>query len=340
MTVSFYLFSSFAKKNYIYLKSPGMKILRVLPIVILLVWSAGVYAQTTNSCGFIIPKKSMIRSSFKSVYEAADIVKNMLDSIKWKENFTLQEQNGINNAYATIIRNKRWIVYDNHFLENLDAHAATKWASISVLAHEMGHHYYNHVVSGKGSTIPTEIEADAFSGYVMNKQGATLAQSIAAMQAIASDKASATHPAKKDRIASITRGWNMGNNEKGNNSGGNTGGGNTGGGNTGTGNTGGNTGGGNTGTNTDPATDPSWIALGMQSNKTETVYLSDDGRNYQPAQIKAGELFVFKFEIYNYGWLRLPYYNGQRVFKLMHGRDYNIIWNRRTKNWTVVQVPE
>jgi Peptidase family M48 len=320
-----------------------MKFLRILPIVIFLGFSAGSYSQTVNNCGFIIPKKSLIRSNFKSVYEAADIVQNMLDSIKWKENFTLQEQNGINNAYATVIRNKRWIVYDNTFLENLDSYAATKWASISVLAHEMGHHYYNHVVSGRGSTVPTEIEADNFSGYVMNKQGATLAQSIAAMQTIASDKASATHPAKKDRIASITKGWNMANNEKNNT--GNTGGGNTGG---NTGGTGGNTGGGNTGggntgnggTNTDPATDPSWIALGMQSNRTETVYLSDDGKTYQPAQIKPGESFVFKFEIYNYGWLRLPYYNGQRVFKLMHGRDYNIIWNRRTKNWTVVEVPE
>jgi hypothetical protein len=317
-----------------------MKIFRLVAIVIVMGFSGGLYAQTVNNCGFIIPKKSALRSNFKSVYEAADIVKSMLDSIKWKQNFTLQEQNGINNAYATIIRNKRWIVYDNAFLENIDAYAATKWASISVLAHEMGHHYYDHVVSGQGSTIPTEIEADAFSGYVMNRQGATLAQSIAAMQTIATDKASATHPAKKDRITAITRGWNMAEKEKGNT--GNTGGGNTGGGTTGGGNTGGNTGntgGGNTG-NTDPATDPSWIALSIQSTKAETVYLSDDGKNYQVAQLKPGEPFVLKFEIYNYGWLRLPYYNGQRVFKLMHGKDYNILWNRRTKNWTVVEVPE
>ncbi|WP_462254769.1 M48 family metalloprotease [Ferruginibacter sp.] len=278
-------------------------------------------AQQVNSCGFKIPPKSLI-TKFQSVYEARDIVKNMLDTIKWKENFSLREQNGINNAYATILQNKRWIIYDNDFLENIDTYAATKWASISVLAHEMGHHYYNHVVSGRGSTIPTEIEADGFSGYMMNKLGATLAQSIAAMKSIATDKASSTHPAKADRIASITKGWNVALNETKNT--GTTGGGNT----------------GNTGTNTDPSTDPSWIALSFNSTKTETVYLSDDGKNYQPAQIKPGEPFVFKFEVYNYGWLKLPYYNGARVFKLTHGKDYTIIWNRRTKNWTVVEVPE
>jgi hypothetical protein len=290
-------------------------------------------AQQVNNCGFKIPPKSLI-AKFQSVYEARDIVKNMLDTIKWKENFSLREQNGINNAYATILQNKRWIIYDNDFLENIDTYAATKWASISVLAHEMGHHYYNHVVSGRGSTIPTEIEADGFSGYMMNKLGATLAQSIAAMKTIATDKASSTHPAKADRVASITKGWNAALNETKNT------GGTTGGGNTGNTNTGGNTGNTGNNTNTDPATDPSWIALNFQSTKTETVYLSDDGKNYQPAQIKPGEPFVFKFEIYNYGWLKLPYYNGARVFKLMHGKDYTIIWNRRTKNWTVVEVPE
>ena len=297
-----------------------MKYFKNLVVLLCLVTTTTTQAQQVNNCGFKIPPKSLI-AKFQSIYEARDIVKNMLDTIKWKENFTLKEQNGINNAYATILQNKRWIIYDNDFLENIDSYAATKWASVSVLAHEMGHHYYNHVVSGKGSTIPTEIEADGFSGYMMNKLGATLNQSVAAMKTIATDKASSTHPAKADRIASITKGWNMALNETKN---------------IGTSGTGGNTG----NTNTDPATDPSWIALSFQSAKTETVYLSDDGKTYMPAQIKTGEPFVFKFELYNYGWLKLPYFNGSRVFKLMHSKDYTIIWNRRTKNWTVVEVPE
>lgn len=319
-----------------------MRYLKFALLLFLAASGAAVSAQKVNSCGFKIPPKSLV-TKFQSVYEARDIVKGMLDSIKWKENFTLREQNGINNAYATIIQNKRWIVYDNDFLENLDSYAATKWASISVLAHEMGHHYYNHVVGTQGSTIPKEIEADAFSGYMMQKLGATLDQSVAAMKTIATDQASSTHPAKADRVASITKGWNKAKAESTSataGTGGNTGGGvTTGGGNTNTGGGTTNTGG-NPKTNTDPATDPSWIALTVQSNKTETLYLSDDGKNYQPAEIKAGEAFVFKFEIYNYGWLRLPYYNGYRTYKLQHGKDYSVLWNRRSKNWTVVEIPD
>jgi hypothetical protein len=293
--------------------------------------------KRVTPCGYIIPPKSL-KNSFQSVYEAKTVVKAMLDTIQWKENFNLKEQNGIQNAYATISNGQRWIVYDNNFLEDIDAYSKTKWASISIMAHEMGHHYYNHVVSGQGSTVPSEIEADAFSGYIMQKEGATLEQALAAMKAIGTEKETATHPAKADRLTAITRGWNAAkatatptNANKG----------------TGTTPT-------QTPTQQNPNTsngsgsapqtnsdnDPSWIALYIQSNKDEVVQLSDDGKKYQDAPIKAGQPFVFKFDVYEYGWLRLPYYNGFRSFKLLHGKDYSILYNRRNKNWTVVQIPD
>ncbi len=313
--------------------------------LIILLFASAIIADAqlkVNGCGFKVPPRSLLRNNFQSVYEAKQILQNMLDTIKWKENFSVKEQNGIRNAYATIINKVRWIIYDNNFLEDIDAYAATKWASVSVLAHEMGHHYYNHTVSGTGSTPPKEIEADALSGYVMQKMGATLNESVAAISTISSDKASATHPAKKDRVAAITRGWNTAKTEAGGNAGTPVGGGtNTGGsgGNTGGGNTGGNTGGNQGTNNTPPLDDPSWISLTIQSTKDEQVQLSDDGKTYQPAPIKAGEAFVFRFEIYQHGWLRLPYFNGYRTYKLLHGKDYSILYNRRTKNWTVVEVP-
>jgi hypothetical protein len=265
--------------------------------------------QRVTPCGYIIPPRTL-KNSFQSVYEAKQIVNNMLDSIQWKENFNLREQNGIQNAYAK-----------------------TKWASMSIMAHEMGHHYYNHVVSAQGSTVPREIEADAFSGYIMQKMGATLEQALAAMKAIGTDKQTSTHPAKSDRLTAITRGWNTA--KQSNSSPANA--------NAGTNTTPPNNGNTNTGsssTQTNPQTDPSWIALTIQSSNDETVQLSDDGKNFQAATIKAGQPFILKFEIYQWGWLRLPYYNGYRSFKLLHGKDYTILYNRRSKNWTVVEVPE
>ena len=279
------------------------------------------HAQRVNQCGIIIPPKSA-QSDFSSVYEAKGYVNTMLDSINWKENFTLREQNGINNAYATIISNRRYIVYDNNFLENLDDYAGTRWASISVLAHEMGHHYRNHVVDSRGSTPPKELEADYFSGYVMEKLGATLEEAKVAMNRIASPSASSTHPAKADRLNAIERGWNYARGV----------------------------------TNTSPSDNPppapqpqqnpppstndaSWIYLSLYGNSDMSVYLSDDGKNFQEVPLKTTQPFVFKFEIYNYGWLRFGNRSGTKTYRLLHGKDYAIVWSRRTNNWTVVEVP-
>ncbi|RYZ62391.1 MAG: hypothetical protein EOO14_02415 [Chitinophagaceae bacterium] len=275
--------------------------------------------QRVNQCGIIIPPKSA-RSNFSSVYEAGDYIRTMLGHINWQENFQIQEQNGINNAYAAIIRNQRYIVYDNDFLENLDAYAGTKWASISVLAHEMGHHYRNHVVDRQGSTPPKELEADYFSGFVMAKMGASLAEARAAMEKIAATRGSASHPARADRLAAIAQGWNGA-----------------------TGSTG------NPPAPNNPTTpqqqapptgvDATWIYLSLYSNNNMTVYLSDDGRKYSEAPLKVGEPFVFKFEVYNYGWLRFGNDSRARTFRLQHGKDYAVVWSRRSNAWTVVEVP-
>lgn len=277
-------------------------------------------AQKVNQCGIIIPPKST-KSTFNSVYEARDYLNTMLDTIHWQENFTIQEQNGINNAYATIVRNKRYIIYDNDFLENLDNYAGTKWASISVLAHEMGHHYKNHLVDQGGSTPPKEIEADYFSGYVMAKMGASFNEAKAAMEKIAATRGSATHPAKADRLRSIGNGWNY---AQGLN-------------------------------NTSPAggpqlpqpqqnptasnNDPSWIHLSMYGNEDMSVYLSDDGKKYAAAPVKTSEPFVFKFDVYNYGWLRFSNNSSAKTYRLNHGKDYAIIFSRRSNAWVVVEVP-
>jgi hypothetical protein len=275
-------------------------------------------AQKVNQCGIIIPPE-MPASDFSSVYEAGQYVHVMLDSINWRENFRLREQYGINNAYATIIRNLRYIVYDNNFLENLDSYAGTRWASLSVLAHEMGHHYRNHIVDGTGSTPSKELEADYFSGYVMAKIGASLDEARVAMEKIASPQASSTHPGRADRLNAITNGWNYAKGviaEK----------------------------------TPQPAPQPQdnpppptkdedWINLSLYGNSDMTVYLSDNGKDYSPVQLNTTQPFVFKFEIYNYGWLKFNPETNARTYKLLHGHDYAVVWSRRSNGWTVISVP-
>ena len=172
-----------------------------------------------------------------------------------------------------------------------------------------------------GSSPPKEIEADYFSGYVMAKLGATLNEANAAMEQIASPTASATHPAKAARLNAITNGWNY---AKGLTQ--------------------------TTKGSTSPAPQPqqnpppaasdaSWIYLSLYGNSDMTVYLSDDGQSFTSVPLKTTQPFVFKFEVYNYGWLRFNNNSQSKTFKLFHGKDYAIIWSRRRNNWTVTAVP-
>lgn len=195
---------------------------KILYIIALFLLASSLKAQHDHSrCGFIIPKKKPISNKFASVYEAADYIREIIKAVNWKENFTIERVYGTNNAEATIKNNERYILYDNEFCENIDYQTGTKWASISILAHEVGHHYYGHVFTGQGSTPPTELEADFFSGYAMAKLGASLENAKSAAKTLRPE-GSDTHPPRNERLRAITRGWNKAQNNTNDNGGGNS----------------------------------------------------------------------------------------------------------------------
>jgi hypothetical protein len=145
-----------------------------------------------------------------TAYEAGDtaekVVKEIMSVIGLKANFELRAAN-VPNAAAVILNNKRYILYDPKFMDNINSASGSKWAAISILAHEIGHHLNGHTLDKVGSRPQTELEADEFSGFVLRKMGATLEEAQSAMALIAKMKGSHTHPAKNDRLAYIATGW-------------------------------------------------------------------------------------------------------------------------------------
>jgi hypothetical protein len=61
----------------------------------------------------------------------------------------------IDNAIATIIDNKRYILYDPKLLSYTDSKSGSYWSSMSILAHEIGHHLSGHTITSKGSIQKT-----------------------------------------------------------------------------------------------------------------------------------------------------------------------------------------
>lgn len=152
------------------------------------------------------PTWSVPMQNFASVAEGQQIIQNILDAVGRSANFEIRQAN-IQNAAAVAYGGKRYVLYNPNFINALDTRTGNQWASISVLAHEVGHHLLGHTVSGQGSNPATELEADKFSGYALRKMGASLEDAEATMKLIASENASATHPGKSSRLSAIEEGW-------------------------------------------------------------------------------------------------------------------------------------
>jgi hypothetical protein len=256
-----------------------------------------------------------------TVYETGQLIRTILDTLHWKANFILMEKDGINNAYATVMNGRRVIVYDNRFLNKLNEITGTNWAAVSVIAHEIGHHYNNDVMTDQASTPENELQADYFSGYVMEKLGATANEATIAIRMVNPAYASGSHPGSPDRVNSIESGWNYAKN-----------------------------------LNNDPIRPDAvpasrqtpavlaktetnnWIRMSLQATDPMTVYLSDDGRNYSPARVKTRQPFVFKFEMYGYGYMRFNNDRNSPTYRLIAGKDYSIIWDRSSRDWRIAEV--
>jgi hypothetical protein len=151
-------------------------------------------------------------NSFSSSGEAENIIKNILAIVGLKPNFEIRAAD-VPNAAAVIYNSKRYVLYNPRFIANLNRSAGNNWASVSILAHEIGHHLNGHTLNETGSRPDIELEADEFSGFVLRKMGASLNDSQIAMKIAADVKASHTHPGKADRLQAIQTGWENADNQ-------------------------------------------------------------------------------------------------------------------------------
>ena len=151
-------------------------------------------------------------NSFMSNAEADDALGKILSVVGASKRFVLAPCENINNALAIIEDGMRYILYDPEFVNSI-SDTSNYWANMSILAHEVGHHINGHTLGSSISSYENkieELEADEFSGFVMQKIGATLEQSIDAIASIAAegDDTYSSHPNRARRIKAITKGFN------------------------------------------------------------------------------------------------------------------------------------
>ncbi len=183
-------------------------------LTILLLQSALLFSQTKPSfvCSFFGTdvgsnvKNGQI-NSFSSNAHAIQTVDRILLPTGLQRSFIIQESTEVANACAVNIGDKRYILYNNDFMKMVDNSTKTDWASISILAHEIGHHLNGHTLYNVGSRPNKELEADDFSGFVLHKLGASLQDAQKAISTLVSEEGSSTHHGKFARLAAIQKGW-------------------------------------------------------------------------------------------------------------------------------------
>ena len=129
-------------------------------------------------------------------------------------NFEFYSAN-ILNACATMIEDERFILYDPRLFQYADILSDDYWSSMSILAHEIGHHLSGHTLKfTRANQHQKELEADKFSGFVLYKMGATLQQSKAAISNLGTEVDTDSHPSKYRRFEAVEEGWNEANNQR------------------------------------------------------------------------------------------------------------------------------
>lgn len=162
--------------------------------------------ETGNTCSYFGESVPPRVTTFSSDREAEDVINRIVEASGLVQNFEVHAA-GVPNAAAIIRGDTRYVLYNQYFVQNTKQSTGSSWAPISIMAHEVGHHLNGHTLDNRGSRPKTELEADYYSGFILQRMGSTLESARVAMNKLGSSQGSASHPPKHDRLAAIASGW-------------------------------------------------------------------------------------------------------------------------------------
>ncbi len=159
-----------------------------------------------DSCSYFSERLPANVTSFNSNKEAESTIDRIIEASGLSKNFQIRAA-GVPNAAAVIQNSVRYVLYNPAFIQSVRASTNNDWAPTSIMAHEIGHHLNGHTLDNGGSRPRLELEADYFSGFILERMGASHDDSRVAMEMLGSDVETPSHPAKVDRLVAISSGW-------------------------------------------------------------------------------------------------------------------------------------
>lgn len=153
--------------------------------------------------------------SFQTTRASTQMIDKIMSYVGLPQNFVIMKTDEVPNAAAVIMLNKQKvpehiIAFNPKFMEFVMSETANNnWAPVSIMAHEIGHHLCGHTITPGGSQPPIELEADKFSGFVLQKMGASIENAVDAISKLTNESDGGTHPPRSRRLSAIKEGWNQ-----------------------------------------------------------------------------------------------------------------------------------
>jgi hypothetical protein len=192
-------------------------------IIIILLFVDSASAQSNNS-GFYGNSKASgevcaQNGSFMSESEVNNLVTEMLSLIGAKNRYVIVACPQLENCQATLFNGKPYILYNPDYLGrvkrlsfssgNLPQVSEKDWETLTVLAHELGHHINNHILNPlpDATQRDRELEADESAGFIIYLMGGSITQASQVFSLVP-EQGTYTHPGRAQRISALQKGWN------------------------------------------------------------------------------------------------------------------------------------
>lgn len=195
--------------------------MKLLFFTLLAVATNNLVAQTVNFSGQQVSQSELCNSlGFQDNAEAKNALDKICAAAELVNNYILMPCPNVGTCLALVRDDVPMIVYDNKFLEKIKTYGFSEkkisnntslvdWNSLTILAHELGHHVNQHFSKLRSSAdfiLKNEIEADEFAGATLYKLGATIDQ-VKESYASLPEEATFSHPARLSRLQAVEKGY-------------------------------------------------------------------------------------------------------------------------------------
>lgn len=157
--------------------------------------------------GFVLASPLAAQTTQVSERAAKEAVHRIVQHSGLSADFVVLEDRSVPTAIAYIKGHERIIAYNPAFIASIVDSAHTNWAAVSILAHEIAHHLLGHTLDPAAMHPGDELACDRYSGFILYGMGATLEESLAAMDVAGDPHGTERHPPKAARVEAIRQGW-------------------------------------------------------------------------------------------------------------------------------------